>query len=56
MPLGEAAKGSGQCKEGSGVMPGATTQCINGTGANSFCSTGDRALPMCLSGTGGPQF
>jgi hypothetical protein len=41
MPLGETVKGSGQCNDGSGVMPGAV-------GA-AYCAPGD--CPECLAGS-----
>jgi hypothetical protein len=51
VPLGEAAKGSGQCNEGSGVMPGATGYCLNGDSASYRCSTGGSASNECTNGT-----
>jgi hypothetical protein len=53
IPLGEAAKGSGVCTIGSGVIPGSgITTCNDGYGANWFCVNGSRAYPQCESGTG----
>jgi hypothetical protein len=50
MPLGEAAKGSGQCNPGSGVGPlvGSSGPCSQGSGANG-CYDGSGASP-CSTG------
>ncbi len=57
-PLGEAAKGSGQCNAGSGVMPGSLmpggSSCGSGSGANPYCTGGTGATDNhCGYGSGG---
>ncbi len=45
MPLGEAAKGSGSCNAGSGVMPGDAGGCVSGPGGTGpNCGTGSNAF------------
>jgi hypothetical protein len=54
MPLGEALKGSGECKEGSAVKPGAgytDYDCTIGYEAYS-CVSGSVAVNICAAGTG----
>jgi hypothetical protein len=62
MPLGEAARGSGECNAGSGVMPivGSGTgncnvgnypyYCIPGGVAQTECSQGNQTYRTCYSG------
>jgi hypothetical protein len=51
MPLGEAAKGSGACNAGSGVMPGTFKCGTGGTATN--CYSGSDPNMMCLMGGSG---
>ena len=51
MPLGEAAKGSGSCNTGSGVIPGDAGGCVSGPGGTGpNCGTGSNAY-ACLAGS-----
>jgi hypothetical protein len=50
VPLGEAAKGSGQCNEGSAVMPGYAADCTPGSSARHLCSPG-AGVGACMYGT-----
>ncbi len=50
--LGEAAKGSGECNAGSGVLPQRTYTCGNGGDAFN-CKSGSAVTSICLLGTGG---
>ena len=49
MPLGEAVKGSGECKAGSGVMPGGQFTCNTGTSASN-CGSGNSPTLFCIAG------
>jgi hypothetical protein len=55
LPLGEAAKGSGQCNAGSAVMPGAgATTCAGGVMAAGLCQAGDKGEAIaCQTGDHG---
>jgi|APFre7841882654_1041346.scaffolds.fasta_scaffold56524_1 hypothetical protein len=53
VPLGEGVKGSGQCKAGSGVIPGAFT-CSRGTSASN-CGSGTSPNLFCIAGFTGPS-
>jgi hypothetical protein len=57
MPLGEAAKGSGQCNAGSGLatpdgghVPGPTQYCLSGGTTVYECSQGNDAYWSCQYG------
>ncbi len=53
VPLGEAAKGSGQCNAGSGVtaMAGDASGCVSGTGGTPpHCWSGSDAY-TCIAGS-----
>jgi hypothetical protein len=51
MPLGEAAKGSGQCNAGSGVGPLVGSSPCEGGGLANACATGIEAAG-CVIGSG----
>jgi hypothetical protein len=53
VPLGEAAKGSGQCNAGSGVVPGAFS-CNRGASASN-CGSGTSPNLFCIAGFTGPS-
>jgi hypothetical protein len=50
MPLGEPAKGSGQCNAGSGVGLVGGSGCTTGSTANINCGTGNIAVHSCAIG------
>jgi hypothetical protein len=53
VPLGEAAKGSGQCNAGSGVggVVGLSTDCTSGGIASTGCWLGSVTCHSCSGGT-----